>query len=123
MTIRVSFDGWVNEVKSFDWGHVLKMTHDRRAQNQAGEWETVGKDYIDVIVDDAQLAQIHNEKLIHVEGGQKELRAYTKASGELGTGQTIKAFEVAPLRRDSVAQVKSTVPDAWTPIEPEDAPF
>lgn len=120
MTIRVTFDGWVNDVKSFDWGHVLKMAHDRRAQNKdTGEWETVGKDYIDVIIDDEQLAFIQGEKLVHVEGTQKELRAYSKATGELAASQTLKATHVAALRKemDSAADRLGTVlgatPTSW----------
>lgn len=122
MTIRVTFDGWVNEVKSFDWGHVLKMSHDRRAKNDAGEWETVGKDYIDVIVDDEQLSLIQGDKLIHVEGTQRELRGYARQNGEFGASQSVKAVVVSAIRREPASAAPATWP-AVAPISDEEAPF
>jgi hypothetical protein len=52
MAMEMTFSGWLNDIKKFDWAYVLKCAHHVRKKNDAGEWETVSKDYIDVIVDD-----------------------------------------------------------------------
>jgi len=51
MAMELTFTGWLNDVKNFDWGTVLKMSHSVRRKDEAGNWETVGKDFIDVIIE------------------------------------------------------------------------
>jgi hypothetical protein len=55
MAMELTFTGWLNDAKKFDWATVLKCAHHVRRKNEAGEWETVGKDYIDVIVEDMSM--------------------------------------------------------------------
>ena len=49
MAIRIEFTGFINEVKPFDWGTVYRMSHNQQMKNDQGQWETVGRDYFDVI--------------------------------------------------------------------------
>jgi single-stranded DNA-binding protein len=51
MALSLTFTGFVEEAKTFDWGSVVTVTHANRKKNEQGKWETVSRDYIDVSVD------------------------------------------------------------------------
>lgn len=118
MSIKVSFEGWVNEVKNFDWGNVLRVTHDQRSKNAlTGEWETTGKDYIDVTVTNEQLSYINGAKVVSVTGSLK-VGTYAKKDGSTGVALKVRAIEIQPVERGS-RSVASQIPD----IPVEDMPF
>ena len=41
----IQVTGWLNDVKSFDWGSAAKVSVDQRKQNAEGQWETVYRDW------------------------------------------------------------------------------
>lgn len=98
MAINVEFDGWVNEVKVLDWGTVLKVTHDQRAKNDAGQWETVGKDYFDVTVTADQAAVVGSAKKVHVIGTLK-VGTYAKKDGGTGVALKVRAQTVSVIEK------------------------
>ena len=51
MALSLTFTGFVEEAKTFDWGSVVTVSHANRKKNAQGQWETVGRDYIDVTID------------------------------------------------------------------------
>ena len=51
MALSLTFTGFVEEAKTFDWGSVVTVSHANRKKNAEGKWETVSRDYIDVTVD------------------------------------------------------------------------
>ena len=51
MALSMTFTGFVEEVKTFDWGSVVTVSHSNRRQNDQGKWETVSRDSIDVSVE------------------------------------------------------------------------
>jgi hypothetical protein len=121
MAIKVEFDGWVNEVKEFDWGTVLKVSHDQRAKNAAGEWETVGKDYFDVTVTADQARAIGSAKVVHIVGNLRKVETFEKRDGSVGVSVKVRATEVSPVERgfkaDPVSVVKSVLaPDEELPF-------
>lgn len=121
MAIKVEFDAWINDVKSFDWGTVLKVSHDQRAKNeQSGEWETVGKDYLDVTVTAEQLSMIGDAKLVHVVGTLKKGNVFTKKDGSQDIDLKVRATELSPIQRNKPAE-----PSGWDKpaIADEDMPF
>lgn len=119
MAIKVEFEGWVNEAKVFDWGTVLKVTHDQRAKNDAGEWETVSKDYIDVTITPEQASAIASAKVVRVAGTLK-VGTYEKRDGSTGIALKVRAQEVAPVERGFKADPVSVVKNI---LGAEDAPF
>jgi len=123
MALRIEFEGWVNEVKDFSWGSVLKMSHNQRAKNDAGEWETVGKDYIDVKVSHDRALVIPDAKIVRVFGTFK-LETYTKRDGTQATAIVVNADRLESVDRDPMPThvPASGIPQGWTPID-EDAPF
>lgn len=110
MSVKVDFEGWVNEVKSFDWGTVLRVTHDQRAKNDAGDWETVSKDYFDVTVTAEQLSAVSAAKVVRVLGTLK-VSTYPKKDGTFGVALKVRATEVVPVQRGQKATDSFTATD------------
>lgn len=97
MALNIEFQGFVNEVKTFEWGTVAKMTHSRRQQNQqTKEWETIGKDYIDVVLpDDVTVAE---NQILEVAGTFK-VETYEKRDGSTGVSLKVRAMHVQEVKR------------------------
>lgn len=113
MALNIEFEGYVNEIKTFSWGTVVKMSHNQRAKNDAtGEWETVGKDYIDVTLPEG--AGIPAEKSIARVKGTFKLATFQKRDGSTGIAINVRATEMHPVERrggnaaDNLAAVGAT---------------
>lgn len=112
MAIKVTFEGFVNEVKTFDWGTVLRMAHSQRAKNDAtGQWETVGKDYIDVTVNDG--ANIQEGTILAVEGTLK-VSTYEKRDGTTGVALKVRATDFYAVERNNS---QAAAPDWGTAVK------
>lgn len=87
MALQLSFTGFVEEVKTFDWGSVVTVSHSNRQKNAEGKWETTSRDYIDVSVDAdsefAWLLQAQKGLRIAVSGNAK-FSTYEKKDGSSG---------------------------------------
>lgn len=122
MAIQVVFEGFVNEVKALSWGNVAKVSHSQRAKNDAGEWETVGRDYFDVTLPDG--AVVNDGSLVKVVGTLK-VGTYEKNDGTTGISLKVRATEISAVERGQSAPAASKpagIPTSWTPVS-EDAPF
>lgn len=98
MAIEVTFEGFVNELKNFDWGTVAKVTHSQRAKNDAtGQWETVGKDYFDVTLP-ADVTSLPEGTLVRVTGTLK-VGTYEKRDGSTGIALKVRAQQVEAVER------------------------
>lgn len=107
MAIAVEFEGYVNEIKTFDWGKVAKVTHQQRAKNNAtGEWETVGKDYIDVTIPEGLPVPDQNT-IVRVAGNLK-VNLYDKTDGSKGLSMKVRAQDIRTVtrRRQSDAEAE-----------------
>lgn len=120
MAIAVKFTGFLQEVKHFDWGSVVEVAHTNRKKNQAGEWETVSTDYIDVVVDMSDkesyrhIFDLPKSTRLSVSGNMK-FNAYTKRDGTPGAKMKVWANDME-IVGDPVQTVKQV-------LEPIDAPF
>lgn len=116
MAMNIQFEGYVNEVKQFGWGNVAKVSHNQRAKNDAGQWETVGKDYLDVTLPEGAI--VDEGSIIRVEGTFK-VDTYAKRDGSTGVAIKVRAQSVAPVERGSrAAAPKTSIPDGWEPVDP-----
>lgn len=122
MALNIEFEGYVNEVKDFSWGTVAKVSHSQRAKNDAGQWETVGKDYLDVTL--PQGVVVSEGTVIKVKGTFK-VGTYAKKDGTTGVALKVRAQEVAPVERGHrEASASFSAPSGWTEVPAaEDAPF
>jgi hypothetical protein len=94
--IKVEFKGYVNQVRTFDWGTVYNVSHNQVRKNHQGEWETVGRDYFSVVgpagfVEDDQVevvgklkTKLYDKKDGSGKGISLEVRADTMVKAERG---------------------------------------
>lgn len=117
MAMELTFTGWLNDVKSFDWGTVLKMSHSVRKKDEAGNWQTVSKDFVDVIIDNDKRGEFEHVLSatvpcrVNVTGNAKPAH-YTNNVGDTVVYMKVWANAAEVLEQD---YVKST------PVE--DVPF
>jgi len=110
--LKIEFEGFVQDVRNFDWGTVVVVAHNQRAKNtQTGEYETVGKDYIDVTYDGATPEK---DTLVKVKGSLK-VSTYAKKDGSTGIALKVRASELYPFKRgDAIAATKEIL----EPLDP-----
>lgn len=108
MAINVEFEGYVNEVKSFAWGNVAKVSHNQRAKDDAtGQWTTVGKDYFDVTLPEG--TSVDENSIVKVTGTLK-VGTYEKKDGTTGVGLKVRAQSVQPVQRGGSAPSNDGLP-------------
>lgn len=119
MAIEVKFTGFVNEVKKFDWGTVLKVSHNQVKKNDVGKWETVSRDYFDVIVDGSvQFAE--NDRIDVV--GKLKTKLYDKKDGSKGVALEVRGDDVKKSSQSSTPAAGFKAPSTWAEID-ENLPF
>lgn len=117
MAIEVKFTGFVNEVKQFDWGTVLKVAHNQVKKTPDGKWETVAKDYLDVIVgNDARF--IDGDRIDVV--GKLKTKLYDKKDGSKGIALEVRGDDVKKSGASSTPSAPAQVPDSWSAIPNDD---
>lgn len=108
MAVNVEFEGYVNELKSFAWGTVAKVSHNQRAKNDAtGQWETVGKDYFDVTLPEG--VTVDENAIVRVSGTLK-VGTYEKKDGTTGVSLKVRAQDVQPVVRGAKASADDGLP-------------
>lgn len=115
MALNIEFEGYVNEIKVFGWGTVAKMSHSQRAKNDTtGEWETVGKDYLDVTLPEGAVAPEENS--IAKVTGTFKTSTYEKRDGTTGIAIKVRAQMIESVDRrgpvEVVAEILAPVAEA-----------
>jgi hypothetical protein len=118
MAIQVEFEGYINEVKSFDWGTVYNVSHRQVTKNAAGQWETAGYDYFDVSGE----AGFDKDDKVRVKGTLKTKR-FDKRDGSKGIALQVRATSLEKLEKPaSVSDMQAIWPEVKQ-IPDENAPF
>jgi hypothetical protein len=101
MTARIELDGFINQIKRFDWGTVLTVASNNSVKNAEGKWETASRDYYDVVLGDGvQLGDIQEDERVVVSGTFKLGKTYAKKDGSTGVELKVRASSVSrPKRR------------------------
>lgn len=125
MAINIEFQGFVNEIKSFDWGTVYNVSHNQVRKNTSGQWETVGKDYFSVVAPD-NIGPLAEGSRVNVKGRMKT-KLYDKRDGSKGVSLEVRADEMTVLAPGTLREDKkgaAAITAVWdtVPIE-ESAPF
>ena len=121
MAVRIEFEGYVNEVKPFDWGTVYNVGHRQVIKNAAGQWETAGYDYFDVSVQKGT-PEIAKDTKVKVKGTMKTKR-FDKRDGSKGIALQVRAESIEPMEKPASVSDMQTI---WPEVKqvPEDnAPF
>ena len=118
----VKVTGWLNDVKSFDWGTALKVAVDVRKQNGQGEWETVDKTIYDVTTGDK--VALDGVKQVTVTGRIVGTATFQKRDGSTGSAVRVRAnmIQATEAPTASVAQMQELWPTVKQ-IPDENAPF
>jgi hypothetical protein len=120
MSIKVEFTGFVNEVREYEWGTVLKVSHNQVKKNDQGKWETIARDYMDVIVD-GKTKFAENDRIDVV--GKLKTKLYDKKDGTKGISLEVRGDDVKKSQSSSTPS-GSSVPDSWTQLPVDDSlPF
>jgi single-stranded DNA-binding protein len=123
--IRVEFKGYVNGVRTFDWGTVYNVSHNQVRKNHQGEWETVGRDYFSVVAPQDAPAFAENEQVEVV--GKLKTKLYDKKDGSgKGISLEVRADEMRVVERSNKPASVSDIQGVWPAVKqiPDDSvPF
>jgi hypothetical protein len=124
MALKIEVEGYVNEVKTFGWGTVLKMTHSQRAKNkESGQWETVGKDYLDVVLPEGFNVDLIREGMILNVLGSFKVETYAKRDGTTGIALKVRATDIEQVERQGAKSFDAAATLTAAGAESLDMPF
>jgi single-stranded DNA-binding protein len=92
MAIQIEFQGFVNEVKNFDWGTVYNISHNQVRKTPQGTWETVGRDYFSVVAPEGGDVLAENMR-VQVKGRMKT-KTFEKRDGSKGMSLEVRADSI-----------------------------
>jgi len=103
---QIVVTGWLNDVKTFDWGVALKLAVDVRKKNQQDEWETTDKTVYDVTAD--SVPNLDGVRQVTVTGRVVATATFEKRDGSTGSAIRVRATEVVVTVDDREAPQKIT---------------
>jgi len=120
MAISIEFQGFINEIKHFDWGTVYNVSHNQVRKTPSGEWETVGKDYFSVVAPDDARNLTENTR-VNIKGRFKTKR-FEKRDGSKGISLEVRAETIEVVSRGDAPKVgHAAVNEVWAVKEVPDA--
>lgn len=84
---EVTVTGWVNNVRTFDWGNAFSLSVEHRKQNDRGEWETVDRTNFDVTSSET----VPDAKQVTITGKVVGTSTYAKKDGTQGVSVKVRA--------------------------------
>lgn len=120
---QVELTGWLNDVKSFDWGTALKVSIDVRKKSHQGEWETVDKTVYDITTDGR--TALEGVKQVTVKGRITGTSTFQKRDGSAGAAIKVRADSVT-VASDKI--LEAAIMETWPTAKigaavDESAPF
>jgi hypothetical protein len=95
VTARIEVDGYINQIKRFDWGTVLTVASNNSVKNAEGKWETASRDYYDVVLGDGvSLGDLQEDERVIVAGTFKLGKNFAKKDGSTGVELKVRATSV-----------------------------
>lgn len=122
MAVHIEFEGYVNDVRNYDWGIVYDCSHQQRQMNKQNQWETVGYDYFAVSVEKA-VPGVEKGGKVRVKGTLKTKRYEKKDGSGSAVALNVRAVSVELLVKPASV---SDMQELWPTVKevPEDnAPF
>lgn len=89
MAIQIQFDGFIEDIREFDWGRVYNISH-TQWKKTGEEFESIGKDYLDVTTDHANADGADVGDKVRVIGRLKTKR-FNKKDGSAGIALNVRA--------------------------------
>ena len=103
MAIDIKFEGFVNEIRQFDWGTVYDVAHNQMMKDEQGEWKVDGKDYFSVT---GPAGFEEGDKVAVV--GRMKTKRYDKKDGSKGISLNVRATEMTKVERRGGAAPQNT---------------
>ena len=125
MAVSVEFEGFVNDVRQFDWGVVYDVSHRQVTKDASGEWETAGYDYFSVTVSEHN-AEVEKDVRVKVKGTLKTKRYDKKDGSGKAVALNVRASSVEVTKKPaSVSEMQEIFPGMkQVPVSsPDNAPF
>ena len=94
MAVDIKFEGFVNGVRSFEWGTVYDVAHSQMMKDEHGEWKVDGKDYFSV----TGPAGFEEHDRVAVVGRLKT-KTFDKKDGSKGISLNVRASEMSKVER------------------------
>ena len=104
MAIQIEFQGFINEVKNFDWGTVYNISHNQVRKTPQGTWETVGRDYFSVVAPEGCQPLTENMR-VSVKGRMKT-KTFEKRDGSKGMSLEVRADDISVLSAGTAREDK-----------------
>jgi hypothetical protein len=99
MAVDIRFEGFINAVRSFDWGTVYDVAHNQMLKDEQGEWKVDGKDYFSVT---GPAGFEEHDKVLVV--GRFKSKVFEKKDGTKGFSLNVRASEMSKVERRSAVQ-------------------
>lgn len=94
MAVDIKFEGFINEIRSFEWGTVYNIAHNQMLKDEQGEWKVDGKDYFSVT---GPAGFDEGDKVAVV--GRLKTKTYEKKDGSKGVALNVRATEMSKVER------------------------
>lgn len=125
MAVSIEFEGFVNDVRRFDWGVVYDVSHRQVTKDAQGQWETAGYDYFGVTVNEP-VPGVEKDSKVKVKGTLKTKRYDKKDGSGKAVALNVRASSVELVQKPaSVGEMQEIWPDVrQVPVDTSDnAPF
>jgi hypothetical protein len=122
--IDVKFEGFINGVRTFDWGVVYEVAHAQMMKDEQGEWKVAGKDYFSV----TGPAGFEEGDKVAISGSLKT-KTFDKKDGSKGVALNVRARDMVKVERRNTNKTSvAAVNEVWPTIDipsglDEQAPF
>ena len=94
MAVDIKFEGFVNSIRSFDWGTVYDVAHSQMIKDEQDEWKVDGKAFFPV----TGPAGFEEGDRVAVVGRLKTKR-FDKKDGSKGISLNVRASEMSKVER------------------------
>lgn len=122
MAVEIKFEGFINGVRSFEWGTVYDVAHNQMMKDDQDEWKVAGKDYFSVT---GPAGFEEGDRIAVV--GRFKTKVYEKKDGSKGIALNVRAesIEKVERRQGNFPNVQQALSDVFGDVKgvDEQAPF
>jgi hypothetical protein len=94
MAVDIKFEGFINGVRTFDWGNVYDVAHNQMLKDDQGEGKIDGKDYFSVT---GPTGFEEGDRVSIV--GRLKTKTFDKKDGSKGVALNVRASEMSKVER------------------------
>lgn len=125
MAVKIEFTGYINKVRSYDWGIAYDIAHNQM-QRKNDQWEVTGRDYFSVVGPEG--TSFAENDMVFVRGTLKT-KVFDKQDGSKGVALNVRAEHMEKVagkgNAKPTAKPEPAVQQVWPDVAmiPDEAPF